>query len=116
MTKIGHDSLATRLNLNINGKNYAYYSLPTYQKQSGNDISTLPFCLKVLLENLLRFENGKTVKINDIEAIAKRANKGNHQTDEIAYHPARVLMQDFTGVPAVADLAAMRQAMKDIGA
>ncbi|MCH9853443.1 MAG: aconitate hydratase AcnA [Alphaproteobacteria bacterium] len=116
MTKIGHDSLATRLNLNINGKNYAYYSLPTYQKKSGNDISTLPFCLKVLLENLLRFENGKAVKTSDIEAIAKRANKGNHQTDEIAYHPARVLMQDFTGVPAVADLAAMRQAMKDIGA
>ncbi len=116
MTKIGHDSLATRLNLNINGKNYAYYSLPTYQKQSGNDISALPFCLKVLLENLLRCEDGKAVKVSDIEAIAKRANKAKHQTDEIAYHPARVLMQDFTGVPAVADLAAMREAMKDIGA
>ena len=88
MTKIGHDSLATRLNLNISGKNYAYYSLPTYQKQSGNDISALPFCLKVLLENLLRCEDGKAVKVSDIEAIAKRANKAKHETDEIAYHPA----------------------------
>ncbi len=116
MTKIGHDSLNTRRKLSINNKEYSYYSLPAYAEQSGNNLTQLPFSLKILLENLLRCEDNNAVKTSDIDAIAKRAQQKTTQDDEISYHPARVLMQDFTGVPAIADLAAMRQAMKNMGA
>jgi aconitate hydratase len=99
--------------LTVNGKEYDYYSLPNAQKTLG-DISRLPFSLKVLLENLLRHEDGNTVKAEDIQAFtAWLADKKSNT--EIAYRPARVLMQDFTGVPAVVDLAAMRDAMRELG-
>ena len=99
--------------LTVGGQSYDYFSLPAAAEHLG-DISRLPFSLKVLLENLLRFEDGKTVTVADIEALgawleARRSDR------EIAYRPARVLMQDFTGVPAVVDLAAMRAAMTDLG-
>ncbi|NNL88481.1 MAG: aconitate hydratase AcnA [Marinicaulis sp.] len=109
----GHDTLGTKKSLNVNGKDYAYYSLATASEKIG-DISRLPFSLKVLLENLLRFEDGKSVTTEDIEAFSQWAQSGQAKR-EIAYRPARVLMQDFTGVPAVVDLAAMRDAMKSLG-
>ncbi|MEB3702940.1 Aconitate hydratase AcnA [Candidatus Bealeia paramacronuclearis] len=113
MTAKALDSLRTRKTLEVGGKKYIYYSLQEASKTLG-DISHLPYSLKVLLENLLRYEDGVTVKIEDIKALAGwlKAQSSNH---EIAYNPARVLMQDFTGVPAVVDLAAMREAMKSMG-
>ena len=113
MATQSQDSLKTRGTLSAAGKTYTYYSLEAAAKTLG-DISALPFSLKVLLENLLRYEDGVTVKRADIEALAAwlKTGKSNH---EIAFRPARVLMQDFTGVPAVVDLAAMRQAMVDLG-
>lgn len=102
------DTLQTRQTLKVGSKNYTYYSLKQAEKKLG-DLSTLPFSLKILLENLLRHENGTTVTVDDIKALVAREKK------EIAFHPARVLMQDFTGVPAVVDLAAMRDAMKMLG-
>jgi len=113
MTNPGNDSLKTRQNLKVGNKTYAYYSLPEAAKHIG-DISRLPFSMKVLLENLLRFENGRTVSTDDIKAVAQWL-KDKTSDREIAYQPARVLMQDFTGVPAVVDLAAMREAIKDMG-
>jgi aconitate hydratase len=113
MTRIGQDSLKTRKNLNVEGQEYAYYSLKEAEKHIG-DISKLPFSLKVLLENLLRHEDGRSVTKDDIQAMVDWLKKKSSQT-EIAYRPARVLMQDFTGVPAVVDLAAMREAMKSLG-
>ena len=96
--------------LDVGNQTYKYFSL-TQAMQSGlGDISTLPFSLKVLLENLLRHENGQTVNKDDIMAFSSWLND-RRSSREIAYHPARVLMQDFTGVPAVVDLAAMRDAM-----
>ncbi|USI73141.1 aconitate hydratase AcnA [Sphingomonas morindae] len=114
MTAIGQDSLATRDTLDVGGKSYAYYSIAKAAAKLG-DVSRLPFSMKVLLENLLRFEDGKTVTAEDVQAIV------DWQTDrtserEIQYRPARVLMQDFTGVPCVVDLAAMRDAMNALGA
>ena len=109
----GRDSLNTKQTLTVNGKPYAIYSLKAAQQTIG-DVSRLPFSLKVLLENLLRFEDDRSVSVDDIKAFAHWLQAG--KTDrEIAYRPARVLMQDFTGVPAVVDLAAMRDAMKDLG-
>jgi aconitate hydratase len=107
------DSFNARKTLSAGGKTYTYYSLPAAAKQLG-DISRLPFSLKVVLENLLRFEDGRTVKAEDVQAAADwlKTRTSNH---EIAYRPARVLMQDFTGVPAVVDLAAMRDAMVALG-
>ena len=99
--------------LNVGGKSYAYYSLKDAESTLGS-LSHMPFTLKVLLENLLRFEDGHTVKADDIKALVGWA-KDYGKTQDIAYRPARVLMQDFTGVPAVVDLAAMRQAMKELG-
>ncbi len=111
--KPGTDTLNTRRSLTVGGKSYDYYSLEAAQAQIG-DISRLPFSLKVLLENLLRYEDGRTVSVDDIKALAKWAQ--DRKSDrEIAYRPARVLMQDFTGVPAVVDLAAMREAMTKLG-
>ena len=109
----GHDSLKTKKTLSAGGATYAYYSLAEASKHIG-DISRLPFSLKVLLENLLRFEDERSVSVDDIKAFAEWLKAGK-STREIAYRPARVLMQDFTGVPAVVDLAAMRDAMKALG-
>ena len=113
MTRIGHDSLKTESTLSVNGKTYHYYSL---EKAAAHfpGIEKLPYSLKVLFENLLRFEDGTTVTTDDIAALSGwlKESRANH---EIAYRPARVLMQDFTGVPAVVDLAAMRDAMTALG-
>ena len=109
----GRDSLKTKKTLDAGGKTYAYYSLKEAEKQIG-DISRLPFSLKVLLENLLRFEDDRSVSVDDVKAFGDWLKSGK-STREIAYRPARVLMQDFTGVPAVVDLAAMRDAMKALG-
>jgi aconitate hydratase len=114
MTAIGQDSLGTRQMLDVNGKQYAYYSLAKAAEQLG-DISKLPISMKVLLENLLRFEDGGfTVDRSHIQALVDWQN--NPATgEEIQYRPARVLLQDFTGVPCVVDLAAMRDAIKKLG-
>ena len=109
----GHDSLKTRRTLTVNGKSYDYFSLPAAAEKLG-DISRLPFSMKVLLENLLRFEDGRIVTVDHIKAFAGWL-KDKKSDQEIAYRPARVLMQDFTGVPAVVDLAAMREAIKALG-
>jgi aconitate hydratase len=111
----GHDTLKARRTLNVDGKSYDYFSLDAAASAAGlGDISRLPFSLKVLLENLVRLENGRTVTVDDVKAVgAWLANKSSDR--EIAFRPARVLMQDLTGVPAVVDLAAMRQAMLDLG-
>ncbi|MCB1563433.1 MAG: aconitate hydratase AcnA [Alphaproteobacteria bacterium] len=113
MTRTGQDTLGTRKTLSVDGKDYDYFSLKAASEKIG-DISRLPYTLKVLLENLLRFEDGRTVKTEDIQALADWL-KDKRSNTEIAYRPARVLMQDFTGVPAVVDLAAMREAMKSLG-
>ena len=113
MTAVGQDSLNTRRTLTVEGKDYAYYSLPAAAEALG-DISRLPFSMKVLFENLLRFEDGVTVTHDDLAAMVQWAT--DRRSDrEIAYRPARVLMQDFTGVPCVVDLAAMRDAMTKLG-
>ncbi len=98
--------------LEVNGKNYKFYSLTKAETNGLEGISKLPKSLKVLLENLLRYEDGISVTKNQIEAI-KYWLKEKKSTTEIAYRPARVLLQDYTGIPAVADLAAMREAVKE---
>ena len=114
MTAIGQDSLGTRQMLDVNGKQYAYYSLAKAAEQLG-DISKLPISMKVLLENLLRFEDGGfTVDRSHIQALVDW-QKNPVTGEEIQYRPARVLLQDFTGVPCVVDLAAMRDAIKKLG-
>ncbi|NQZ15009.1 MAG: aconitate hydratase AcnA [Alphaproteobacteria bacterium] len=113
MTRTGQDTLQTRKTLSVDGKDYDYFSLKAAEETIG-DVSKLPFSLKVLLENLLRYEDGRSVTTDDIQAMADWL-KEKKSTREIAYRPARVLMQDFTGVPAVVDLAAMREAMKSLG-
>jgi aconitate hydratase len=100
--------------LKVGSKTYAHYSLPTAEKNGLKGISRLPFSMKVLLENLLRNEDGRSVTKEDIQAVAQWL-KTKTSEREIAFRPARVLMQDFTGVPAVVDLAAMRDAMKLLG-
>ncbi|MFC3907745.1 aconitate hydratase AcnA [Legionella dresdenensis] len=112
--KVGQDSLSTQCQLQVDGKTYHYYSLPEAEKKHFKGISRLPYSLKVLFENLLRFEDGNTVTTTDIKAIAHWLETKTSQ-HEIAYRPARVLMQDFTGVPAVVDLAAMRTALEKMG-
>ncbi|RMB01402.1 aconitate hydratase AcnA [Eilatimonas milleporae] len=107
------DTLNTRRTMTVGGQEYDYYSLKAAAEKIG-DVSRLPYTLKVLLENLLRYEDGDTVKSEDIQALADW-QKERRSSHEIAYRPARVLMQDFTGVPAVVDLAAMRAAMADMG-
>ncbi len=115
MSVTGHDSLKARRTLDVEGKRYDYFSLDAAAKAAGlGDIARLPVSLKILLENLVRLENGRTVTVDDIKAVgAWLRNKSSER--EIAFRPARVLMQDLTGVPAVVDLAAMRQAMLDLG-
>ena len=114
MPVTGHDSLGTRRILKVGGNSYDYFSLEAASKAGLGDISALPFPLKVLFENLLRYEDASTVTVDDVKALADwgKEKKSNR---EIAYRPARVLMQDFTGVPAVVDLAAMREAMVELG-
>ncbi|MGD0866926.1 MAG: aconitate hydratase AcnA [Rhizomicrobium sp.] len=107
------NSFKSRRTLTAGGKTYAYFSLPAAEKNGLPGISRLPYSMKVLLENLLRYEDGKTVTAADIRAIAAWLAKKSSDR-EIAFRPARVLMQDLTGVPAVVDLAAMRDAMKDL--
>ena len=114
MIALGQDSLRTRRSLSVGGRSYDYFSLPAAAEAGLGDIARLPFSLKVLLENLLRFEDGRSVSVDDIRAVAGWLKEGRG-TGEIAYRPARVLMQDFTGVPAVVDLAAMRAAMTALG-
>ncbi|SFR95963.1 aconitate hydratase AcnA [Sphingomonas jatrophae] len=113
MTAVGQDTLSTRSTMEVGGKSVAYYSLAKAAEQLG-DISRLPFSMKVLLENMLRFEDGKTVSVADVQAIIDWV-KDRTSEREIQYRPARVLMQDFTGVPCVVDLAAMRDAMNKLG-
>ena len=109
------DSFKSRKSLKVGAKTYTYFSLKAAEKNGLKGISQLPYSLKVVLENLLRFEDGRTVTKESIEAVAKwLSNKGTTEA-EIAFRPARVLMQDFTGVPAVVDLAAMRDGMKQLG-
>jgi aconitate hydratase len=110
------DSFKSRKTLKVGAKTYAYYSLEAAAQNGLGDISRLPVSLKVLLENLLRFEDGKTVTKDDIQAFAGWLKDKGSAEVEIAYRPARVLMQDFTGVPAVVDLAAMRDAATKLGA
>ncbi len=111
---MGLDTLKTRSSLTAGGKTFDYFSLDAASRATGADFGRLPFSMKVLLENLLRHEDGKTVTTADIEAVGEWLNSRANKR-EIAYRPARVLMQDFTGVPAVVDLAAMRGALADIG-
>src|SRR6188472_2708454 len=108
------DSFRCCKTLQVGSKNYAYFSLPTAERNGLKGTSRLPFSMKVLLEKLLRFGDCRSVKKEDIQAVAHwlREKTSSH---EIAFRPARVLMQDFTGVPAVVDLAAMRDAMKMLG-
>ena len=109
------DSFKCRKKLTVGAKTYEYFSLKAAEKNGLAGISQLPYSMKIVLENLLRNEDGRTVKKADIEAVAAWLdNRGKHE-HEIAFRPARVLMQDFTGVPAVVDLAAMRDAMVALG-
>ena len=112
---VGHDSAKTRTALTAGGQTLHYYSIPAAQAAGLGDFARLPASLKVVLENMLRFEDGKTVTLDDIRAFAEWGAKGGQNPREIAYRPARVLMQDFTGVPAVVDLAAMRDGIKGLG-
>ena len=114
MSAIGQDTLKARRSLEAGGKSYDYYSLSAVSDAGYGDISRLPFSLKVLLENLLRYEDGRSVTVADIEKAAKWVDTQKSDL-EIAYRPARILLQDFTGVPAVVDLAAMRDAMVKLG-
>ncbi len=111
---MGLDSLKTRRTLNVGGKEIDYYSLKAAEAELG-DVSALPKSLKVLLENLLRFQDDRTVSVDDVKAMAAWLDDRGSKGQEIAYRPARVLMQDFTGVPAVVDLAAMRSAIEAMG-
>ena len=109
----GKDSLKTLSTLEVNGKTFHYYSLPKAAEALG-DISKLPASMKVLLENLLRNEDGSTVNEDDLKAMVDW-QKDKKIDREIQYRPARVLMQDFTGVPGIVDLAAMRDAVDKAG-
>ena len=112
---VGQDTSKTRKTLTVGDQSVDYYSIPAAQAAGLGDFSGLPSALKVVLENMLRFEDGKTVTVDDIKAFAEWAALGGKNPREIAYRPARVLMQDFTGVPAVVDLAAMRDGLKALG-
>jgi aconitate hydratase len=112
---VGHDTAKTRKTLKVGDRSYAYYSIAAAEAAGLGDFSRLPAALKVVLENMLRFEDGKTVHVDDIKAFSTWAEQGGQNPREIAYRPARVLMQDFTGVPAVVDLAAMRDGIKALG-
>ncbi len=110
----GNDSLGVRRTLSVNGKNFDYFSLKLAEEKGIGSITRLPYSMKVLLENLLRYEDGRSVTSQDVRAAASWNGKPTAD-DEIAFRPARVLLQALTGVPAVVDLAAMREAMVKIG-
>jgi len=115
MTQVGQDTLGTRSTMNAGGREIAYYSLKKAGEKLG-DVSRLPFSMKVLLENLLRFEDGGfTVSTSHIQALIDWQKSPSESQNEIQYRPARVLLQDFTGVPCVVDLAAMRDAIAKLG-
>nr|CAL16142.1 aconitate hydratase [Alcanivorax borkumensis SK2] len=114
VTRIGQDTLNSKKTLQANGKTYHYFDINAVADKGWGDLSKLPFSLKVLLENLLRFEDGNSVTGADIEAVMRWLEQ-KRSDKEINYRPARVLMQDFTGVPGVVDLAAMRDAIKKAG-
>lgn len=109
------DSFKCKKKLKVGAKFYEYFSLKTAEKNGLKGISQLPFSMKILLENLLRNEDGRSVTKQDIEAVVGWLEHRGKQDYEIAFRPARVLLQDFTGVPAVVDLAAMREAMEALG-
>ncbi|MEM9047437.1 MAG: aconitate hydratase AcnA [Pseudomonadota bacterium] len=111
----GQDTAHTRRTLTAGGRSYAYYAIAAAEAAGLGSFARLPAVLKVVLENLLRFEDGKTVSTDDIRAFSDWAAQGGKNPREIAYRPARVLMQDFTGVPAVVDLAAMRDGIRALG-
>ncbi len=113
MKQVGHDLLDCQRDLSIEGRSYRYFSLPVAAEKLG-DISRLPVSLKVLLENVLRFTDGSTYRVEDAQAIVDWT-KAAHSTQEVPFKPARILMQDFTGVPAVVDLAAMRDGIVSLG-
>jgi aconitate hydratase len=112
---VGQDSAKTRKTLRVGDQSVAYYSIKAAEAAGLGDFSRLPAALKVVLENMLRFEDGKTVSLDDIRAFSEWAANGGRANRELAYRPARVLMQDFTGVPAVVDLAAMRDGIVALG-
>lgn len=112
---VGQDSAKARKTLTVGGTSLAYYSIPEAEANGLGAFSRLPAALKVVLENMLRFEDGKTVTLNDIKAFGEWVENNGKSAREIAYRPARVLMQDFTGVPAVVDLAAMRDGIVALG-
>jgi len=112
---VGQDTSKTRKSISAGGKTVSYYSIPAAQEAGLGDFSRLPAALKVVLENMLRFEDGKTVTTDDIKAFGDWAKNNGKGDRELAYRPARVLMQDFTGVPAVVDLAAMRDGIVALG-
>ena len=112
---VGHDSSKTRKTLTVGSQSVAYYSIPAAEAAGLGTFSNLPASLKVVLENMLRFEDDKTVSVDDIRAFGEWGANGGRNPREIAYRPARVLMQDFTGVPAVVDLAAMRDGIVALG-
>ena len=109
------DSFNCKRTLTVDGKDYVYYSLPEAEKNGLKGISKLPYSMKVLLENLLRHEDGRSVTKTDIVAVSEWLDNKGKAEKEIGFRPARVLMQDFTGVPAVVDLAAMRDGMLTLG-
>ena len=106
------NSFDSRATLSVGDRSYEIFRLDALQAKY--DVARLPFSLKILLENLLRNEDGESIRAQDIEALA-RWNAGDEPSQEIAFTPARVVMQDFTGVPAIVDLAAMRDAMGEMG-
>src|SRR5690349_3928420 len=114
MADRSRDSFQTRSELSVGSSKFTYFSLPKFAAKTGKDISKLPFSLRILLENLLRYEDGVAVETKDVEALASWDPKAEPDS-EIAFHPARVVLQDFTGVPCVVDLAAMRDAMAAMG-
>ena len=109
------DSFKSRKTLTVDNKTYTYFSLPDAERNGLNGVSRLPYSRKVLLENLLRHEYGRSVTKDDIAAISAWLDNRGKVEKEIGFRPARVLMQDFTGVPAVVDLAAMRDGMNTLG-
>src|SRR5687768_6835576 len=107
------DSFQSKKTLTVNGKKYTYFSLDALKKK-GFAVEKLPFVLKILLEGMVRLEDGRSVRKSDIATLAQWNPQSTADT-EISFTPARVILQDFTGVPAVADLAAMRDAMAAMG-
>jgi aconitate hydratase len=114
MADRSRDSFQTRSELSVGSSKFTYFSLPKFAAKTGKDLSKLPYSLRILLENLLRYEDGVAVEAKDVEALAAWDAK-KEPDSEIAFHPARVVLQDFTGVPCVVDLAAMRDAMAAMG-